>query len=57
MCDVLQGTIDPQDLGLSNSLSPSHKEFGSEAGDDGEEAEYETQALRLEMSDKVNSGK
>ncbi|BDA45712.1 probable Sec1 family domain-containing protein 2 [Coccomyxa sp. Obi] len=50
---LLEGTIKPQDLGLSGSLSPHHKELESKEGETGEEAKYEIQALRLEMSDKV----
>ena len=55
-CDLLQGAIKPQDLGLSSSLSPPHR-MSSREGESGKEAEYEIQALRLEMSDRVSSGK
>ncbi|CAL8470707.1 g10249 [Coccomyxa elongata] len=50
---LLEGTIKPQDLGLSGSLPPHHEDLHLKECEVSEEAEYEIQALRLDMNDKV----
>lgn len=56
---VLQGYLEPEHLGLPETICARHKHAKEAASADGhgdteEEARYELQALRLELTDKVH---